>query len=141
MILGAFIGFLISRTLFTSIQVWVAWLSTLWMIIIIAGGIATLRKSSFNFCLFSSILLLPIASIPFLALSDTFSTTMMSETNIPFIIFITIVFLIIGLFPYLVLQQGNGIGAVNDGIVFKWENRTGAWFQAGLRLCTEVLQV
>lgn len=99
MILGAFIGFLISRTLFTSIQVWVAWLSTLWMIIIIAGGIATLRKSSFNFCLFSSILLLPIASIPFLALSDTFSTTMMSETNIPFIIFITIVFLIIGLFP------------------------------------------
>ena len=106
MIIGAILGFTLVRAAYAQPSAWmipyeglIKWLSTFWAIFVGAGGIYTLRRKLWGLCLTSSILIIPISIIPFLAWSDVLADVSGEAINIPFAIVITLVFLAIAILP------------------------------------------
>lgn len=99
MIIGALLIFMLPRAIFESVPGILGWLLSFWSFLVLFGGICVLKKKSWKFSLLSSILLLPIVSLPFLALADTLNNTIANDLDIPFMVIMTSVIILIGLFP------------------------------------------
>jgi len=101
MIIGAIMGIMMLRAIYGFIPGLLGWLPWLWAGFVGIGGIYTLKRKVWSFCLTSSILMIPISIIPFLAWSDALADVSGEPINVPFAIVITLIFLAIALLPII----------------------------------------
>lgn len=97
MILGVALGITLLRAFYGFIPGLLGLLPWVWATFVIFGGFYTLKRINWKICLFSSILLLPYLILPILAWSDASG----KEINVPFAFVITLLFLMIGIFPVI----------------------------------------
>lgn len=102
MVIGAFLGMLMFRAFYGFIPGLLGWLPLIWAALVVGGGVYTFKGKLWKVCLASSILFcIPISIIPILAWSDALADASGEAINIPFAIFITIVFLAIAILPVI----------------------------------------
>ena len=99
MMIGAILGITMLRAIYGFIPGLLGWLPWLWAFFVGAGGIYTLKRKLWGLCLTSSILMIPIGIIPFLAWSDVLADVSGEGINIPFAILVTLLFLAIAILP------------------------------------------
>lgn len=99
MIIGAFLGITLLRAAYGFIPGLLGWLPWFWAGFVGIGGYYTLKRGAWKVCLTSSILLLiPYIVLPFLIwTAEPFSV----ETVTPFAVVITLLFLMVGIFPVI----------------------------------------
>ena len=99
MIIGAVMGITLLRAIYGFIPGLLGWLPWLWAALVGGGGIYTLKRKEWKLSLISSVLLLPLSILPFLAWSDALESEGWGEINVPFAVVITLLFLMIGILP------------------------------------------
>ncbi|MFC1905105.1 hypothetical protein ACFLXT_05050 [Chloroflexota bacterium] len=99
MIICAVMGIVLLRVIYGNISGLLGWLPWLWAALVGGGGIYTLKRKKWKLSLISSVLIIPISILPFLAWSAVLADVSGEETNIPFAIMITLLFLAAAILP------------------------------------------